>query len=242
MPSPKPCAFWLIEDHLTFRNAVGASLERAGFVCTGSFSSCEEALAALPEAQAATAAAAAAAAAATSTGAAGRSLFAKPGVPDVMLLDVGLPGMDGIEGLTRFREAAPQAALLILTVFEDDEKIFRAICAGASGYLLKTAPAEEIASAIHDVLAGGSPMNSRIARRVLTMFSQLAPVKKDYGLTPREKRILQLMVDGNIKKEIAAALDVSVHTVNTHMRHIYEKLQVHTGTKAVAKALQERLL
>ncbi|RYD17563.1 MAG: response regulator transcription factor, partial [Verrucomicrobiaceae bacterium] len=162
--------------------------------------------------------------------------------PDVILLDVGLPGMDGIEGLRRFREAAPGTALLILTVFEDDGKILRAICAGASGYLLKTAPVEEITAAIHDVLAGGSPMNSRIARRVLTMFSQLVPAKKDYGLTAREKGILQLMVDGNIKKEIAALLDVSVHTVNTHMRHIYEKLQVHTGTKAVAKALQERLL
>ena len=217
MPSPQPCAFWLIEDHLTFRGAVKASLEMAGFACTGSFSSCEEALAALPAA-------------------AGLKL------PDVILLDVGLPGMDGIEGLRRFREAVPQAALLILTVFEEDEKIFRAICAGASGYLLKTAPVEEISAAIHDVLAGGSPMNSRIARRVLTMFSRLAPAKNDYGLTPREKGILQLMVDGNIKKEIAAALDVSVHTVNTHMRHIYEKLQVHTGTKAVAKALQERLL
>lgn len=223
MPSPKPCAFWLIEDHLTFRNAVSASLEMAGFQCTGSFSSCEEALAALPAANAATANDAAR-------------------VPDVILLDVGLPGMDGIEGLRRFREAVPRAALLILTVFEEDGKIFRAICAGASGYLLKTAPVEEITAAIHDVLAGGSPMNSRIARRVLTMFSQLAPAGKDYGLTPREKGILQLMVDGNIKKEIAGLLDVSVHTVNTHMRHIYEKLQVHTGTKAVAKALQERLL
>lgn len=216
MPPPKPCSFWLIEDHLTFRIAVKASLELAGFLCTGSFSSCEDALAALPA--------------------------CASGIPDVILMDVGLPGTDGIEGLRLFRRAAPQAALLILTVFEDDEKIFRAICAGTSGYLLKTAPIEEITAAIHDVLAGGSPMNSRIARRVLTMFSQLAPSQKDYGLTPREKGILQLMVDGNIKKEIADIINVSVHTVNTHMRHIYEKLQVHTGTKAVAKALQERLL
>ena len=162
--------------------------------------------------------------------------------PQVILLDVGLPGMDGIAGLRVFREVFPATALLILTVFEDDDKIFRAICAGASGYLLKTAPVKDIAAAIRDTLDGGSPMNSRIARRVLTMFSKLAPEQKDYGLTVREKEILQHMVAGSIKKEIADRMSLSVHTVNTHMRHIYEKLHVTTGTGAVAKALQERLL
>jgi DNA-binding NarL/FixJ family response regulator len=136
----------------------------------------------------------------------------------------------------------PGTSLVILTVFEDDDKIFRAICAGASGYLLKTAPVRDIAAAIRDTLDGGSPMNSRVARRVLAMFSSFAPEQKNYGLTAREKEILQFMVAGHIKKEIADRMSLSVHTVNTHMRHIYEKLHVTTGTGAVAKALQERLL
>lgn len=210
-----PIAFWLVEDNETFRTTLARALEKAGgYRCTGSFSSCEQALAGTRDREA----------------------------PQVILLDVGLPGMDGIAGLRLFREALPATALIILTVFEDDDKIFRAICAGASGYLLKTAPVREIAAAIRDTLDGGSPMNSRIARRVLAMFSKFAPEQKDYGLTAREKEILQHMVAGCIKKEIADRMSLSIHTVNTHMRHIYEKLHVTTGTGAVAKALQERLL
>jgi DNA-binding NarL/FixJ family response regulator len=211
----KPISLWLVEDNDTFRSSLARALEKTGgFRCTGSYSSCENALASTKNTT----------------------------PPQVILLDVGLPGMDGIAGLRLFREALPATALIILTVFEDDDKIFRAICAGASGYLLKTAPVRDIAAAIRDTLDGGSPMNSRIARRVLTMFSKLAPEQKDYGLTAREKEILQHMVAGCIKKEIADRMSLSVHTVNTHMRHIYEKLHVTTGTGAVAKALQERLL
>lgn len=206
---------WLIEDNATFRSSLARGLERTGrFVCGGSFASAEAALDAVsPE-----------------------------GRPQAVLIDVGLPGMDGIEALQRLRERLPEAALIILTVFEDEDKIMRAICAGAQGYLLKTAPVPEIAAAIADVLAGGSPMNSRIARRVLELFSRLVPRQKDYGLTAREKEILQLMVGGHIKKEIAARIGLSVHTVNTHMRNIYDKLQVNTVNGAVAKALQERLI
>lgn len=153
-----------------------------------------------------------------------------------------MPGIDGIEALGRLRKAVPGVALIILTVFEDEDKIMRAICAGAQGYLLKTAPVSEIAAAIDDVLAGGSPMNSRIARRVLELFSRMVTVQRDYGLTSREKEILQQMVEGRIKKEIADRLSLSVHTVSTHMRRIYEKLQVNTVNGAVAKALRERLV
>ena len=214
--NPVPISLWLVEDNDSFRTSLARALEKTGdFRCAGSYSNCESALSA-------------ARAGATA--------------PQVILLDVGLPGMDGIAGLRLFREASPSTALIILTVFEDDDKIFRAICAGASGYLLKTAPVKEIAAAIRDTLDGGSPMNSRIARRVLAMFSKLAPEQKDYGLTVREKDILQHMIAGPIKKEIADRMSLSVHTVNTHMRHIYEKLHVTTGTGAVAKALQERLL
>ncbi len=215
MTPPPAITLWLVEDNDTFRSSLARALEKTGdFRCTGSHSSCEAALAAA------------------------RTDVA----PQVILLDVGLPGMDGIAGLRLFRQALPETAFLILTVFEDDDKIFRAICAGASGYLLKTAPVKDIAAAIQDTLDGGSPMNSRIARRVLAMFSKLAPEQKDYGLTAREKEILQHMVGGLIKKEIADRMTLSVHTVNTHMRHIYEKLHVTTGTGAVAKALQERLV
>lgn len=210
-----PAALWLIEDNGLFRATLARGLERTGrFVCTGSFRTAEAALAA-----------------------------AVPGAePAAVLLDVGLPGMDGIEALPRLRERLPSSALIVLTVFEDEDKIMRAICSGAQGYLLKTAPVSEIAAAIDDVLGGGSPMNSRIARRVLELFSRLVPPRKDYGLTARETEILQQMVEGRIKKEIASHVGLSVHTVNTHMRNIYEKLQVNTVNGAVAKALRERLV
>jgi DNA-binding NarL/FixJ family response regulator len=210
-----PAALWLIEDNATFRSTLARGLERTGrFVCSGSFSSAEAALAAAAQGEA----------------------------PSAVLLDVGLPGMDGIEALPRLRERLPAAALIVLTVFEDEDKIMRAICSGAQGYLLKTAPVSEIAAAIDDVLGGGSPMNSRIARRVLELFSRLVPQQKNYGLTVREKEILQQMVEGRIKKEIASRVGLSVHTVNTHMRNIYDKLQVNTVNGAVAKALKERLV
>lgn len=215
MPASHPISFWLIEDSTPFRVSLARGLERAGaFVCAGAFASAEEALEAV----------------------------AWGGLPQVVLIDVGLPGMDGIEALRQLRQRLPTAAMIILTVFEDEDKIMRAICAGAQGYLLKTSPVSEIAGAITDVLAGGSPMNSRIARRVLELFSRLVPPQKNYGLTAREKEILQLMVEGYIKKEIAVRVGLSVHTVNTHMRNIYEKLHVHTVNGAVAKALKERLV
>jgi len=206
----EPVTIWLIEDNETFRKSLARGLERTGrFACPGSYGTAEDAL-------------------------------AEDGVaPSVVLIDVRLPGMDGIEAMGRLREKLPHAALIVLTVFEEEDKIMRAICAGAQGYLLKTAPVSEIALAIDDVLDGG---NSRIARRVLELFSRLVPPRMDYGLTNREKEILQQLVEGRIKKEIAALVGLSVHTVNTHMRNIYDKLQVNTVNGAVAKALRERLV
>jgi DNA-binding NarL/FixJ family response regulator len=206
---------WLIEDNAVYRRSVARTLEKqAGFRCTGDFGRAEDAQTAL------------------------RSLPK----PRVILLDVGLPGVSGIDAIPQLRALAPDAAILILTVFEDEDKIVSAICAGAAGYLLKTTPPEEIMRAIREVLAGGAPMNGRIARRVLDMFSKLAPRKSDYHLTEREHGILQLMVEGFIKKEIADKLTLSVHTVDTHLRNIYAKLEVNTRTGAVAKALKERLV
>jgi DNA-binding NarL/FixJ family response regulator len=162
--------------------------------------------------------------------------------PAVILLDVGLPGMNGIEFLAKVREAAPETRAVILTAFEDEEKIFRAICTGASGYLLKTATSEEITGAIAEAVAGGAPMTPSIARRVLDMFSRMAPAKTDYGLNEREKMVLERMVSGLTKKEIAAVLDMNFHTVDAALRSIYSKLEVNTRTGAVAKALKEKLV
>jgi DNA-binding NarL/FixJ family response regulator len=185
-----------------------------GLQCTRDFDSCEKALAAMVHDHA----------------------------PDLILLDVGLPGMSGLDGIRLIKERSPNALVVILTVFEDDDKVFSAICAGAAGYLLKTSSVTEITQAVRDALAGGSPMTSRIARRVLDMFSKLAPKQSDYGLSDREKEILQLMTTGLIKKEIANRLTLSVHTVDTYLRRIYEKLEVNTRTGAVAKALKEGLV
>lgn len=206
---------WIVEDHAAFRRTLVRVLNaEAGLQCTRDFDSCEKLLAAL----------------------------GKPDVPDLILLDVGLPGMSGIEGIRLIKECAPKTLVVILTVFEDDDKVFNAICAGAAGYLLKTSSGTDITQAVRDALAGGSPMNPRIARRVLEMFSKLAPKQNDYGLSDREKEILQLMTTGLIKKEIADRLTLSIHTVDTYLRRIYEKLAVNTRTGAVAKALKEGLV
>jgi DNA-binding NarL/FixJ family response regulator len=215
-PNPADTTVWLVEDNSTFRRTVALVIEAIeGLRCEAGFASCEEALAALR----------------TQT------------APQVILLDVGLPGMSGIEGIRAIKSLAPETHVLILTVFDDEDKVFQAICAGASGYLLKTSPVGEITSGINEVMRGGAPMNGRIARKVLAMFSKLAPPpSRDYGLTAREREILQLMVEGLIKKEIASRLEISFHTVDTHLRNIYEKLQVNTQTSAVAKALREGLV
>jgi len=208
-------SIWIIEDHAAFRRTLVRVLNAEdGLQCPRDFDSCEKALAAL----------------------------ARDDAPDLILLDVGLPGMSGLEGIRLIKERSPKALVVILTVFEDDDKVFSAICAGAAGYLLKTSSATEITQAVRDALNGGSPMTSRIARRVLDMFSKLAPKQSDYGLSDREKEILQLMVTGLIKKEIADCLTLSFHTVDTYLRRIYEKLEVNTRTGAVAKALKEGLV
>ncbi|MBE7494669.1 MAG: response regulator transcription factor [Verrucomicrobiaceae bacterium] len=206
---------WIIEDHAAFRRTLVRVLNsEPDLKCARDFDSCEKALAALT----------------------------RDDAPDLILLDVGLPGMSGIDGIRLIKERSPKTLVVILTVFEDDDKVFQAICAGAAGYLLKTSGAADIAQSVRDALDGGSPMNPRIARRVLEMFSKLAPKQGDDGLSEREKEILQIMTTGLIKKEIADRLALSVHTVDTYLRRIYEKLEVNTRTGAVAKALKEGLV
>jgi DNA-binding NarL/FixJ family response regulator len=151
--------------------------------------------------------------------------------------------MDGIDGIARLRQLAPQMAIVILTVFEEDDKVFRAICAGAAGYLLKTSSTEDIASAIRSAAAGGSPINPTIARRVLEMFSKANTAsQKDYGLTPREMDILKLLVEGSTIKDAAAQLGIGYYTADEYIRSVYEKLQVRSRGSAIAKAVKEGLV
>jgi DNA-binding NarL/FixJ family response regulator len=172
------------------------------------------------------------------------SALAAGPAPDILLLDLGLPGMNGIEGLSRFKALVPDLKILVLTSSDDHDRIFKAVCGGASGYLLKTAPLAKLNDAIREVLAGGAPMSPPVASAVLNMFAQLGgaqPGRNDYGLAPREKETLEGMVQGLTVKEIADQMHVSYHTADTYVRSIYTKLHVHSRAGAVAKAIRERL-
>lgn len=163
--------------------------------------------------------------------------------PDVILMDIEMPGTNGIEGIHRIRTMNESVKIIILTVFDDNKNVFDAICAGANGYLLKKTVAEKLFEAIQDVLNGGSPMSAAIASKVLKLLAGTKPktIAKENTLTKREKDILQSMVQGNSYKMIAADLQISQETVKTHIKRIYEKLQVHSQTEAVAKAIQQGL-
>lgn len=165
--------------------------------------------------------------------------------PDVIVMDIQMPGMNGIEGVRMIKARHPEARILMQTVFEDEDKVFDAICAGASGYILKTAGADEIVRAIRDTHQGGSPMTPSIAAKVLGRFrglEQVTAAPPDYQLSEREKEVLQLLVQGRSYKMIADALNISYHTVDSHIRKIYDKLHVSSGTEAVSKAIKDRLV
>jgi DNA-binding NarL/FixJ family response regulator len=150
--------------------------------------------------------------------------------------------MNGIDGTRELKARSREMLVIMLTVNQEEHAIFQAICAGASGYLLKAAPSERIVEAINDVLAGGAPITPQIARKVLEAFTKANTPKADYGLTEREREILQLLVDGLSKQRIAEKIFLSYHTIDFHLRNIYEKLHVHSKAGAVAKTLKERLL
>jgi DNA-binding NarL/FixJ family response regulator len=162
--------------------------------------------------------------------------------PEIFFVDIGLPGMSGIEGIQQIKRISPTSHIIIITVYDDDQKVFNALCAGASGYLLKSSPDEKIIEAITDVLNGGAPMNAQIARKALNVFLNRTSTVDDYGLTNREKDILGLVVEGLPKKQIADHLHISYYTVDTHIKNIYAKLHVQSSTGAVSKALKERLI
>jgi len=205
----------IIEDRREIREGLTILINGTeGFCCTASFGSVEEALAQLSH-----------------------------DLPDVVLMDIGLPGMSGIEGVRRLKERYPKLLMLMLTVYQDDNRIFEALCAGACGYLLKKTPPARILESIKEALQGGAPMTPEIARRVIELFQNFSPPPQvDYQLTPHEVRLLKLLVEGHNYKTAAAELGLSINTISFHMRHIYEKLAVHSKSEAVAKALRHRLI
>ncbi len=205
----------IIEDQREFRDYLVALISGTeGFRCTGSYGSVEAAL-----------------------GRIGAAL------PDIILTDISLPGMSGIEGIRILKERYPQLLLLVQTIHEDDDRIFEALCAGASGYILKKTQPARLIECLRDAARGGAPMSPEIANRVIRLFQQIRPHKPpDYQLTPHEIRLLKLLVEGYSYKTAAAELGVSASTVNFHLQKIYEKLQVHSKTEAVAKALRVRLI
>lgn len=163
--------------------------------------------------------------------------------PDVILQDIGLPGMDGLDGIRHIKEITPSVTILMFSVYQDDERIFQALCAGAGGYLLKKTPPVKILESIREAFEGGAPMSPEVARRVITLFRDFSPPEKaDYQLSPHETRLLKLLVNGHSYKTAAAQLNVTVSTISFHLGKIYEKLQVHSKSEAVAKAIRQRLI
>jgi len=213
--APPPIKVAIIEDRREIREGLAMLIGGTeGFRSAGSYRSMEEALEKI-----------------------GREL------PDVVLNDIGLPGMSGIEGIQILKARYPNLLVLMLTVYDDDERIFDAMCAGASGYLLKKTPPARLLESLKEAVAGGAPMSPEVARRVIALFREIRPPERaDYELTPHETRLLKLFVEGHNYKTAASELGVSVHTVSFHLRSIYEKLQVHSKSEAVAKALQNRLV
>jgi len=205
----------VVEDMRDIREGLATLLNFTdGFSCSGSYRSMEEAIQRI-----------------------------KSEVPDVLLSDIGLPGMNGIEGVRILKAQFPQMTVLMLTVYEDDERIFDALCAGASGYLLKRTSPAKLFENIKEAVSGGAPMSPEVAMRVIRLFRDIRPPERvNYDLTPHEKRLLKMLVEGHNYKTAALDLNVSINTISFHMRQIYEKLQVHSKSEAVAKALRDRLV
>jgi len=167
-------------------------------------------------------------------------VLVKKFMPDVVLMDIDMPEINGIEGVKMIKEARPQTSVIMYTVFEDEEKLFQCLCAGANGYLLKKTPPQKLFDAIQEVIDGGAPMSPSIARKVLTSFH--IAKNQQYHLTNREEEVLQLLIKGYSAKMIGADLDISFDTARSHLKNIYNKLHVNCGKEAIAKALKERIV
>jgi DNA-binding NarL/FixJ family response regulator len=161
--------------------------------------------------------------------------------PDVVIMDISMPGKTGVQAVTEIKEARAETLIIMYTMFEDDENLFNSLCAGANGYILKKTSPFKLFEAIHEVIEGGAPLSPTIARRVLQRF-EVKSSGQLYQLTPREKEVLQLLTKGYSIKQIAAELTMSFDTARTHLKNIYNKLHVNCGKEAIAKVLRERII
>jgi DNA-binding NarL/FixJ family response regulator len=214
-PNPDPIRVAIVEDEHPIRQGLSVLINGTpGFRCEGAYGSMEEAL---PE------------------------IDRDP--PHVVLVDIGLPGMSGIEGIRRLKQRHRGLLMLVLSVYDDDDRIFDALCAGACGYLLKRTPPAKLLDSLRECVSGGAPMSPEVAHRVIELFREFRPAEKiDYQLTPHELRLLRMLVQGYNYRTAAEELGVSVNTVSFHMKNVYEKLHVHSKSEAVAKALRDRLV
>lgn len=207
----------IVEDNDTIREGLAALINgTSGYSCVGAFGDCESFLLKLAAIKV-----------------------------DVALMDIGLPGMNGIEGVTKAKQIKPGLNILMLTVYEESQVVFKALCAGACGYLVKKTPPLRLLESIKDAYEGGSPMSSQIARQVITVFQQTSNFKNDKNdseLSEREHEVLAFLGEGNNYNEIANRLFISVDTVRHHIRNIYKKLHVHSQSEAVAKAIRKGLI
>lgn len=207
---PKKISVAIVEDDDEIRNMLEILIDRTtGFTCKMVFSNCEDAIEPV-----------------------------KKYLPDVVLMDIGLPGMSGIEGIRKLKEAVPGTDFIMLTIREDEEAIFQSLCAGATGYLLKDTPPVRLLSAIQEVYDGGSPMSPSIARKITRSFQPQSPSP----LSERETEILEKLCEGQNYTAIAQSLYISGHTVRAHLKNIYRKLHVNSRAELVRKAMQDRLI
>jgi DNA-binding NarL/FixJ family response regulator len=211
---PRPTSVAIVEDNADLREGLAQLIGQApDCVCVGTFETVEDFLVSLETV-----------------------------TPAIVLMDIGLPGASGIEGLRRLKALSPDVDALMLTVFEDESKIFDSICAGASGYLLKKTPSDKILEAIREIRDGGAPMTAKVARKVLTIFRNTPQSQKvDFQLTERELEVLGYLVRGLSYKMIADQCSISLDTVRSHIRHIYDKLHVNSKAEAITLAMKNRI-
>lgn len=202
----------LFEDNERLRESLAYLLKMNGYDVVGDYNTCTEA-----------------------------ATIARVYQPDVVLMDIDMPGESGITGVSKIKEARPQTAVIMYTVFEDDDKLFKCLCAGANGYLLKKTPPAKLFEAIQDVMEGGAPMSPTIARKVLSTFQNQQKPNK-YHLSPREIEVLKWLVKGYSIKQIAAEMFIAFDTARTHLKNIYQKLHVNCGKEAIAKVLGEKII
>jgi DNA-binding NarL/FixJ family response regulator len=215
MDTEKPIRVAIVEDDRAVREGLGMIIGATpGFECLNQFYSAEDALRAM-----------------------------NGNVPDVLLLDIHLPGMLGSEAVRHFRERYPSLSILMLTIYDGQDKVFESICNGACGYLLKKTPPAKLLEAIREAHEGGAPMSPEIARKVITLFQQSGPPEKlDEPMTPQETRLLKFLSEGYSYQNAAGQMNISINTVRNYIRSIYEKLHVNTKSEAVSKALRNRLI